>query len=69
MFKRRTVFVIGTGASRELELPAGGGLIARIVDVLEEDSRPYGLRNHKIVRALTARAQAEAGHAWRRWKR
>ncbi len=49
-------------ASRELGLPAGGGLMARIVDVLEEDGGPHGLRKQRIVRALT-REQAEAGHA------
>jgi len=62
MFKRRTVFAIGAGAYRELGLPAGGGLMVRIVGVLKDDSSLHGLRNQRIVRALT-RAQAEAGHA------
>lgn len=64
MFKRRTVFVIGAGASRELGLPVGDGLMSRIVDILEEDRSLHGLSNQRIVRALVARAQAESGHAW-----
>jgi hypothetical protein len=64
MFQARTVFVIGAGASCELNLPAGDGLMTKIVESLAPNRNAHGFGNDAILRVLVNRMQREHGHGW-----
>jgi hypothetical protein len=57
VFKRRTVFIVGAGASAEFGLPVGGGLaqkIARMMDIrFEYGTKPIGEGDMQLYTQLT----------------
>lgn len=64
MFNPRTVFIIGAGASCELGLPSGDGLMAEILRALDTSNERHGFKNNRIQRALMSRVERDHGWNW-----
>jgi hypothetical protein len=67
LFSRKTLFVIGAGASFELGLPLGNDLkksIARLVDIRFPDGWTQDTGDHQIAEILKAKAGAEGKRDW-----
>lgn len=62
MFASNTVFVVGAGASHELNLPVGDGLMTRIIDVLKpQKPNDWRFGNDAILSALIRDLRKEHG--------
>lgn len=64
MLRNQTVFVVGAGASYELGLPTGDGLMTKITEVLNAPPNTYSFHNETINRTLAEKIQREHGHNW-----
>ena len=60
MFARRTVFVLGAGASCDLGLPAGDAFRNMLLEVLERDQDGQDFANKNLSLPLIERAQRKA---------
>lgn len=67
MFTRKTLFVIGAGASFELGLPLGDGLkksIAGLLNITFPDGWNQTTGDYQIAEILKAKAQSEGNRDW-----
>lgn len=64
MFEKRTVFVVGAGASCELGLPAGDGLMAKIASTLAPNRSNWGFGDDEIIGVIAQREQRQHGQNW-----
>jgi hypothetical protein len=67
LFTRKTLIVIGAGASFELDLPLGDGLkksIAGLLNITFPDSWTQTTGDHQIADILRAKAQTEGKRDW-----
>ncbi len=72
MFRSKTTIIVGAGASQELGLPVGDGLMDLIKALLRvDDSPPYGFVNEKVEKALALILEGVPGNGWtasQRWR-
>jgi hypothetical protein len=64
MFDKKTVFIVGAGASCELGLPAGNGLMTKIASAVAPNQSNWGFANDDIQRVIVTREQRAYGHNW-----
>jgi len=64
MFRKKTVFVVGAGASAELDLPVGGTLAKRIsskMDIrFEMGVKPIGIGDFQLFHQITSQSRNQA---------
>lgn len=64
MFPRQTVFVVGAGASCDLNLPTGDQLRDILVRLLARDGNNLRFNNEHLTTAMHKIAQQQADHSW-----
>ena len=64
MFRKKTVFVVGAGASCELGLPSGDTLMDSIAQHLAPNTGPHGFSHDGILVPLISRIQKHHGIHW-----
>ena len=72
MFKRRTLFVIGAGASREVGLPVGAGLasiISKNLQAARDDFGRLNLKNRTLYDQLCRSSPSTANEYFQAFKR
>lgn len=62
MFPRRTVFVLGAGASCDLGLPSGDDLREKLAKLLQRDGNNPRFSNEYLNRAVAARSEEIGGN-------
>lgn len=65
MFKKKTTFVIGAGASCELGLPSGEGLKTQIIDLLSPSrDNHYGFSASSMQQSMAALLKQKLSNKW-----
>jgi len=49
MFKRRTLFIVGAGASKEVKFPIGPDLAQRVADIRQEGRAMFKPAHHPTI--------------------